>query len=46
VLEHLLGELPGHRLDSVLGLTGLEQVRDDRVAQAMEAEAGQAGRIP
>ncbi len=42
VLQHLLGELPGHGLDNVLGLTGLEQVRDDRVAQVVEPEAGQA----
>lgn len=46
VLQHLLGELPGHGLDNVLGLTGLEQVRDDRVAQVVEPEAGQAGRVP
>ena len=46
VLQHRLGELPGHGLDNVLGLTGLEQVRDDRVAQVVEPEAGQMGRVP
>ncbi len=45
VLQHLLGELAGHRLDNVLGLTSLEQVRDDRVAQVVESEAGQAGGV-
>jgi hypothetical protein len=46
VLQHLLGELAGHGLDNVLGLTGLEQVRDDRLAQVVEPEAGHAGRVP
>jgi hypothetical protein len=46
VLQHLFGELAGHGLDNVFGLTGLEQVRDDRVAQVMEPEAGQAGCFP
>jgi hypothetical protein len=32
VLQHLLGELAGHGLDNVFGLTGLEQIRDDGVA--------------
>ena len=36
VLEHLLGELSGHGVDNVLGLTGFEQVRDDRMAQVVE----------
>lgn len=40
VLQHPLGELPGHGLDNVLELTGREQVRDDRVAQVVEPEAG------
>jgi hypothetical protein len=31
VLQPLLGQLPGHGLEDVLGLTGLEQIRDDRV---------------
>jgi hypothetical protein len=44
VLKHLLGELAGHGLDHVLGLTGLEQVGDDRVAQVVEPQAGQARR--
>jgi hypothetical protein len=46
VLQHLLGELSGHGLDNVLGLTGLEQLRDDRVALVVEREAGKAGRVP
>jgi hypothetical protein len=29
----------------VLGLSGLEQVRDDRMAQVVEPEAAQAGRV-
>src|SRR5687768_5920536 len=45
VLQHPTREVPGHRFDDVLGLAGLEQVRDNRVAQVMEPEAGEAGGV-
>lgn len=37
-----LGELPGDGLDNVLGLTGLKQVSDDRVAQVVDRKPGKA----
>lgn len=46
VLQHLLGKLAGHGLDNVLRLTGLEQVRHDRMAQVVEPKAWQSGGVP
>jgi hypothetical protein len=38
--------LTGHGLDNVVGLTGLEQSRHDRMAQVMEPKVRQLGGVP
>ena len=45
MVQHPQLEVPGDRLDDVLGLAGLEQIRDDRVKQVIEPEASQASGI-
>ena len=39
VLQHLLGELPGHGLDHVVGFAGLQQICDDSVPQIVKPES-------